>query len=54
MKTLIPRTAPLGEVVAAAFDRAARYTTDRREVSRLATEAVLQLLRRARRRPQST
>jgi hypothetical protein len=38
----------LGELVAAAFDDAAQYSSDPREVSRLATETVAHLLRRAR------
>jgi hypothetical protein len=41
----VRRTAQLGEVVAAAFDRAALYSSDPREVSRLATQAVAHLLR---------
>ena len=44
-------TARLGELVAAAFDEAARYSADPREVSRLATQAVRHLLRRAGRMP---
>jgi hypothetical protein len=44
------RTASLGEVIAAAFDQASLYSTDLREVSRLATEAVAGLLRRGERR----
>ena len=38
------RTAQLGKLVAAAFDRAARYSEDPREVSRLAVLAVSRLL----------
>ena len=49
MSTQIHRTAELGEVVAAAFDEAARWTTAPREVSRLATQVVAHVLRRARR-----
>lgn len=41
-------TAPLGELVAAVFDEAALYTSDPAEVSRLATRAVMNLLRRSR------
>ena len=41
-------TAPLGEVVAAVFDEAALQASDRAEVSRLATQAVMNLLRRSR------
>jgi hypothetical protein len=49
MRTQVHKTAQLGELVAAVFDRAARYSTDPREVSRLATQAVAHILRRARR-----
>ena len=41
-------TAPLGELVAAIFDEAALYATDQVEVSRLATQAVMNLLRGSR------
>ena len=47
MKT--EKTAQLGDLIADAFDEAARHSTDPREVSRLATEAVMLLMRRARR-----
>jgi hypothetical protein len=47
MKTNVQKTAQLGELVAAAFDNAAHYSTDPREVSRLATQAVMNMLRRA-------
>jgi len=50
MTTNVRKTAQLGELVAAAFDRAAHYSTDPREVSRLVTQAVNQMLRRARRK----
>jgi hypothetical protein len=43
-RTSVRRTAPLGEVVVAAFDKAADLSTDPREVSRLATEAVALIL----------
>ena len=43
------RTARLGDVIAAAFDEAARRSVDPREVSRLATQTVRQLMRRSRR-----
>lgn len=43
----------LGELVVVAFDIAAQRSTDSREVSRLATEVVLDLVHRAR-RPQKT
>ena len=48
MRTHVHKTAQLGELVAAVFDQAARYSADQREVSRLATLAVAHLLRRAR------
>ncbi|MHB8877842.1 MAG: hypothetical protein ACYC8T_29465 [Myxococcaceae bacterium] len=41
------KTAQLGELVAAAFDSAAPYSSDPRELSRLATQAVTGMLRRA-------
>ena len=55
MRTHVEKTAQLGELVAAAFDEAARYSADPREVSRLATQAVMHLLRsrRASRSPSS-
>jgi hypothetical protein len=49
MKTNFYKTAELGDVVVAAFDEAAHYSSDPRRVSRLATRAVLRMLRRARR-----
>jgi hypothetical protein len=39
------RTVPLGELVVAAFDVAARQSEDPREISRLATRTVRHLLR---------
>jgi hypothetical protein len=47
MKTKLHKTAELGDLVVAVFDNAARYSTDPREVSRLATLAVMKMLRRA-------
>jgi hypothetical protein len=47
MRIDVHKTALLGELVVAAFDRAARYSTDTKEVSRLATDAVMHMLRRA-------
>jgi len=41
------KTAQFGDLVAAAFDSAARYSENPREVSRLATLAVILALRRA-------
>jgi hypothetical protein len=49
MTTHLHKTTELGELVAIAFDHAARYSTDPREVSRLATQAVTRMLRHARR-----
>lgn len=49
--TVARKTAQLGEVVAAAFDRAARYSRDPKEVSRLAIQAVALILRPRRRGP---
>lgn len=49
MRTHAQKTAQLGELVVAAFNEAARYSADPREVSRLATMAVTHMLRRARR-----
>jgi hypothetical protein len=46
MKTTVHKTAQLGDLVVAAFDKAAQYSTDPREVSRLATRAVMHMLRR--------
>jgi hypothetical protein len=48
MRTRIHETAQLGELVVAVFDEAARYGTDPEEVSRIATRAVMHMLRRAR------
>lgn len=48
MKADLRKTAELGEVVAAAFDRAAQYSTNPRKVSRLVTRAVA-LMRRTQR-----
>jgi hypothetical protein len=41
------KTVPLGELILAVFDRAATYSTDPREVARLATQAVARMLGRA-------
>lgn len=45
MKTESRKTTPLGELVAAVFDQAARYTTDSRRMSHLAAQAVAHMLR---------
>ena len=47
MKTNLRPTLQLGELVVVAFDWAARFSADPREVSRLATGAVRDLLRYA-------
>jgi hypothetical protein len=46
MRTTADRTAQLGELVAAAFDGAARFSKDPLEVSRLGTLAVMHMLLR--------
>jgi hypothetical protein len=48
MYNSIQLTVPLGDLVAAVFDRAALCSKDQREVSRLATMTVQHMLRRAR------
>jgi hypothetical protein len=48
MRTRVGDTAKLGELVVAAFDAAAHYSRDARQVSRLATQAVMEVLQRAR------
>ena len=45
------KTVQLGELVTAAFDEAAQYSSDQLEISRLATGAVMRMLRRARKIP---
>ena len=55
MRALVRKTAQLGKVVEAVFDKAAHYSADPKEVSRLATRAVALILgprRRALRAPQ--
>lgn len=44
MRTRFGRNAVLGELIVAAFDVAAQYGTDPREVSRLAAAAVMNVL----------
>jgi hypothetical protein len=46
MRALVRKTAQLGEVVAAVFDKAAHYSADPKGVSRLATRAVALILHR--------
>jgi hypothetical protein len=48
MKREPRETAQLGELIVAVFDIAARYSADPREISHLATRAVMEILRRAR------
>ena len=48
-KTLPHKTAKLGDVIAAAFDEASRYSKDPKEVSRMATVAVRHLMHDAQR-----
>ena len=50
MRKTARRTAQLGELVVAAFDGAARLSSDPREVSRMATLVVRHMLRRGNRR----
>jgi hypothetical protein len=47
--TQIPRTVLLGDLVAAAFDKAADYDTDPVKISALATRAVAHILGQSRR-----
>jgi hypothetical protein len=47
MRTIIHEPTVVGDLVVAAFDVAALYSTDEREVSRLATDAVTHMLERA-------
>jgi hypothetical protein len=50
MRTHVQKSARLGDLVVAAFDEAARFSSDPREVSRLATQAVGHMLRGAQKR----
>ena len=54
MRTNLRKTAELGDVVAAAFDNAADYSTNPRRVSRLVTRAVALMLRSQRVRTTSS
>ena len=49
MSTNDHRTAQLGDLVVAAFDDAACFSSDPAEVSRIATRRVIDLVRRSRR-----
>lgn len=48
MKTQIPKTVSLGELILTVFDNAALYSLDPSEVSSLATQTVTHMLSRAR------
>jgi len=48
MRKDVCKTTELGELVAVAFDEAALYSSNPREVSRLASGAVMRMLRHAR------
>ena len=51
MSTRVRSTARLGELIVTVFDKAAAYSTDPLQVSRLATHAIARMLRRGRRAP---
>ena len=53
MRTTLHKTVQLGELVVAAFDEAAQYSTNPRDVSHLATGAVRHVLLHARKSPHS-
>jgi hypothetical protein len=44
MTIAIPKTVPLGELILTVFDKAAQYSADPREVSRLATQTISHML----------
>ena len=46
MSSYVQRRAPLGELVAATFEEAAFYSVDPQVVARLATSALMNVLRR--------
>jgi hypothetical protein len=48
VKTQTQKTVSLGELILTVFDKAAQYSLDPREVSRLATQTVAQMLWRGR------
>ena len=48
MRTHVYRTVQLGDLVAAAFDEAALFSSDPKEVAHLATQSVVRMLRRSR------
>jgi hypothetical protein len=51
MKAHVHKRAELGDLVVAAYDEAARWSSDPREVSRLANKVVLHLLHAVPSRP---
>jgi hypothetical protein len=51
MKATVRKIAELGELVVTAFDNAAHYSTNPKEVSRLATRAITHMLQPRRRQP---
>jgi hypothetical protein len=44
MRTQAQKTVPLGELISATFDEAAQYSSEPREVARLAVQAVEDML----------
>jgi hypothetical protein len=48
-QALIQETIRLGDLIVAIFDEAAHYSSDPKEVSRLATQTLMHMLRAARR-----
>jgi len=44
MRTQIPQTVSLGELILTVFDKAAQYSADPREVARLATQTISHML----------
>jgi len=44
MRTRIPKTVALGELILAVFDKAAEYSADPQEVSHLATQTLSHML----------
>jgi hypothetical protein len=51
MNAMIRRSVQLGELVAAVYDEAGRYSDNPKEVSSLAARTVTRMLRRAANRP---
>jgi hypothetical protein len=54
MRTDVHKTVQLGELVVAAFDKAAQVSTDPQEASRLAKRMLTRILRRARKTPRAS